>query len=331
VFSGDDDGLGSEHAGNRALAVSVMSSVCVFAPVSLLSITIEAAPDGEAELHIHAGGQGVWMARAIVALGGEVTLCTPLGGEAGRVIEHILGDEGIQVAGVPSMTASPTWIQDRLEGNRVPLWEGKPGPLTRHDADELYSETLAAAIRAGTCLLAGSHGSTAVLPPDLFRRLTADLRAAGVRIVADISGGELDDALSGGGVDLLKLSAAEALRDGAAETAEEQDLWHGIDRLRDRGAHNLVLSRSEEPSLAMVDGDRYLVTTPQLEVNDDRGAGDALSAALALGLARNLGWDAVLRLGAATATMSVTRHGSGSARAEAVEALTERVGIEAVT
>jgi len=47
--------------------------VAVFAPSPLLTITIEPGTD-RPEVHLHAGGQGVWAARLAATLGAEVTL-----------------------------------------------------------------------------------------------------------------------------------------------------------------------------------------------------------------------------------------------------------------
>lgn len=48
--------------------------IAVFAPSPLLTITIELATD-RPEVHLHAGGQGFWVARLAATLGAEVTLC----------------------------------------------------------------------------------------------------------------------------------------------------------------------------------------------------------------------------------------------------------------
>ena len=44
-------------------------SVCVFAPAPILTVTVEAAEDEREELHVHAGGQGFWVARMLGVLG----------------------------------------------------------------------------------------------------------------------------------------------------------------------------------------------------------------------------------------------------------------------
>src|SRR5687767_1961652 len=59
---------------------NMSDAVMVFTPAPQLTVTIEKAHD-RAELHVHAGGQGVWQTRMINLLGARVTLCAAVGGE----------------------------------------------------------------------------------------------------------------------------------------------------------------------------------------------------------------------------------------------------------
>lgn len=79
--------------------------VVVFAPSPLLTITVE-DHDGDGEIHLHTGGQGVWQARMVRALGVEVTLCASFAGETGRVLWHLVRDEGLAVISVERHGAS---------------------------------------------------------------------------------------------------------------------------------------------------------------------------------------------------------------------------------
>jgi 1-phosphofructokinase len=68
--------------------------VLVFAPTPLLTVTIEDR-GGEPDLHVHAGGQGVWQARMISSLGVPVVLSAALGGETGAVLRHLITSRGL--------------------------------------------------------------------------------------------------------------------------------------------------------------------------------------------------------------------------------------------
>ena len=149
--------------------------IAIFAPVTILTITLERASDGHEEVHVHPGGQGVWQARMGRTLGAPVTLCTLLGGEPGAVLDGLLDGEGIEHPRVETSAPSPTWIHDRREGERVSVWESAPFTIGRHELDELFSATLAAAMRHGVCVLAGTHEGVGALEADTYRRLVGEL------------------------------------------------------------------------------------------------------------------------------------------------------------
>lgn len=320
--------VSTESSGASGAPAAADGSVCIFAPVTLLTLTLERSADGSDELHVHPGGQGIWQARMVRTLGARAVVCTAVGGETGEVVAALLPEEGIELHAVTTQAANAAWIHDRREGERQPLWESEPATLGRHELDELYSRTLADAMAAGVCLLAGSHEADHVLEPELYERLASDLSASGVRVVADLSGAELEAALRGG-VDVLKLSDEELRRDGWADGKSESAVLAGIERLHEAGAANVVLSRAERGSLASVEGGRVLrVLAPALEVADARGAGDSMTAALAVAAVRGDDWEEALRLAAAAGAVNVTRHGSGSGRLDTIRELARRVEIE---
>jgi 1-phosphofructokinase len=303
--------------------------VCVFSPAPLLTVTFETDADGHVELHLHPGGQGPWVARMVGVLGGEPFLCGPFGGETGQVARTLAAANGTIVRGIDMHHANGAYVHDRRAGERIVLLELDPPTLDRHELDELYSVTLGAALEAGVCVLAGAHEAT-VVPADTYRRLAHDLREAGVVVVADLYGELLDAVLDGGGVDLLKISHEEAMADGLAGSDDLADLTKALQRLHDRGAVDIVISRADQPALALVDGRVVEAEPPHFAVVDHRGAGDSMTAALAVAAARRLPAIDGLRLAAAAGSLNVTRHGLASGHGEAIEQLASRITIRAL-
>ncbi len=73
--------------------------VAVFGPNPMLSVTIEAmTADGGDDIHVHAAGQGVWVARTAAELGAEATLCGLIGGECGAVAAAAAGAAAVRPA-----------------------------------------------------------------------------------------------------------------------------------------------------------------------------------------------------------------------------------------
>lgn len=76
-------------------------SIAVFAPSPLLTTTIEAGTPQPA-VHLHAGGQGLWVARTAATLGAKVTVCCALGGELGMVLRSLIEAEPVTLRAAPA-------------------------------------------------------------------------------------------------------------------------------------------------------------------------------------------------------------------------------------
>ncbi|MGH2476962.1 MAG: PfkB family carbohydrate kinase, partial [Candidatus Limnocylindrales bacterium] len=264
--------------------VDERQSLCVFAPSPLLTVTVEHDVHESDQLHVHVGGQGIWIARMVRTLGMRPQLCAVFGGETGQLTRFLAELEDLDVRHVRTEAWNGGYVHDRRGGDRVELIDVPPSPLSRHELDELYSVTMAAALSTRTCILAGSHVKE-VIPDDVYARLSSDLRSAGVEVIADLSGSSLRAVLEGGRA-LVKVSDEELERDGWADSRDEPAVLHAIDRLQSAGAKGVVVSRGAETTLASIGGFLFGVGAPEVRVVDSRGGGDSMTGALGVASAR---------------------------------------------
>jgi 1-phosphofructokinase len=302
-------------------------SLVVFAPSPLLTITVEAADTPRQEIHLHAGGQGFWVARMAALLGAEVSLCCALGGESGAVLRGLITRENVQLSSVECAASNGVYIHARRGGVREHLARTESKRLSRHEADELYGLTLSAALDAGVALLTGVDPST-VLDSEIYRRLAGDLRSNGVQVIADLAGSSLKAALAGG-LDILKISEEEVLDEDIAGSSGVDDLLDALDKLHYQGAETVLISRAAEPALVL-DGarGRYLeLTGPRVQTLEPKGTGDSMFAALGASLADGQELDLALRLAMAAGCLNATRHGLGTGTRQQIQQLSHHIAI----
>ncbi len=298
--------------------------ICVVSPSPLVSVTIESAASGEDEVHFHAAGQGVWIARMIARLGTRPLLCGPVGGESGLLLRTLLAAEQIELHSFDTQGANGVYIHDRRRGERIELSKVASAQLSQHELDDFYTLAFQKGLETGVAVLTGPVDRH-VLDAEIIGRLARDLAGNGVELIADVSGETLR-ALHAP-LAWLKVSHEELMDAGVAAGDRLDDIARGAVMLAERGAKNVIVSRADEPALVYL-ADRFvLVRTPPLEPRDHHGAGDSMTAALAVSVRRQLPVEDALRLAAAAGALNVTRHGLGTGRRAAIETFAQRIEV----
>lgn len=309
----------SDH--DRGTDTAVGRSAAVLAPTPRLTVTIEHLHDRD-DIHLHAGGQGIWQARMLATLGLTVRVCGHFAGEAGAVAHTLVGAGGIEVIGLAGGGTSGAYVHDRRSGERVEIGSMAATSIDRHELDDLYGRFLVEALAADVVLLGGPDGPD-VVPPDLYRRLAADLGGNDKIVVADLTGPP-QAAVLAGGVTVLKVSDEEL---GLGSASTDEIVIAALDLAR-RGAEQVLVTRPEEPTVAVV-GDRVLtVRSPRLEPVDPRGAGDSFTAAYAAHVAQEHPPKDALRHAAAAGALNVTRHGLASGEPDRIAALARQLEVQ---
>ena len=159
--------------------------VCVFA--LLLTVSAEEATNAEsdAELHVHAGGQGFWVCRLLEELDVDPVMCASFGGETGKVLRTLIDAAGVRVAAVSTAGSNGAYVHDRRsgeargrgnDGRRSPDPSRGRRPLRRDVIEALASEVT---------VLTGPQREN-IVPDDMYRRLALDARRNARFVVADL-------------------------------------------------------------------------------------------------------------------------------------------------
>jgi 1-phosphofructokinase len=297
--------------------------VAVFGPHPLLSITIEHKGRDEDDVHLHAGGQGVWVARMAGEMGAFPLLCSFTGGEPGKLLAPLLEGMPGEVRSVETAEASGSYVIDRRSGEREMIAHAWSGPPSRHEMDDLFSITCAAALESRVLVVCGPVPSEA-LPLELYRNLVANARANRTEVVVDVSSPRLDSALKGGPT-VVKLSDWQLAEYTDGSVSEPSELRTAAEAVLEAGASSVIVTRGGDPALVLRGGQAWELVPPLFEGGAAEGSGDSMVGALAAALARGLDFEHSLRLGAAAGAANFLRHGLGSGSRDVVTDLLERV------
>jgi 1-phosphofructokinase len=298
--------------------------VAIFSPNPMVSIAIESfSADGGDDIHIHPAGQGVWVTRMAAELGAEPVLCGFIGGEVGTVLRPLLEELAVELRLVETATASGAYIHDRRSGERRPISQSAALPASRHEVDELFSVTVAAALDCDLLAVCGPYPENTV-PLDIYGSLVADVKANGVPAIVDLSSPRLDSALEGK-PHLVKINDWQIAGFISGPVDSQERMRAAMERVREQGAESVIVTRAGEPALALHDGSFTELRPPKFEHGGREGCGDSMMGALAATIAAGRGWEEVLRLSAAAGATNFLRHGLGTGSREVVEELAPRV------
>ena len=297
-------------------------TVAVFGPDTLLSIAVEARKDAD-DIHLHAAGQGVWVTRMAGELGAHPILCSFLGGESGAALTPLLEALPGELRLTRTGCANGTYIADRRTGEREVLaseWRAAP---QRHEVDDLVAATCAAALGSDVLVVCNPFPVDG-FPEQAYATIVADVRAAGIPVIVDLSTPRLDRTLPFA-PDLVKLNDWE-LAEYVSGPVDGVLGLRAAQSLLEAGAGAVAVTRGEGPILVL-DGRRepYEIVPPRFPQGFREGCGDAMTGAIAASWASGASLRDTLVLGAAAGAGNFLRHGLGTGRRRTIEELVAQV------
>jgi 1-phosphofructokinase len=306
-----------------------LARVTVFGPHPILGITIERRGNDQDDIHVHPGGQGVWVARMAGEMGAYPILCGFCGGETGKLLVPLLDGLPGERRLVNTTVASGSWVIDRRSGEREVIAHAWSEPPTRHEIDDLFSVTTASALNSKVLVVCGPVPSDS-LPDELYGRLVKDVRTHGTKVVVDLSPPRLNSALEGE-PDVVKADEWQLAQLIGEDTREPEKFRKAAEQAIERGAAVVIATRGADPVLVLTrDGRAWELVPPVFEEGAAEGSGDSMVGALAAGLARGMELEDALRLGAAAGATNFLRHGLGTGSRAVVEDLVQRVELRSL-
>lgn len=256
--------------------------------------------------HVHPGGKGVNVTRALLANGVDSLAVVPVGGADGLRLTGMLARDGVLHREVPVLghTRSNVTIAE-ADGTTTKI--NAPGEaLSAAELDAVRDVVEENATAGDWVVLCGS------LPPGVdvgvYGAATLRLRRAGMRVAVDTSGPALTAALDAA-PDLIKPNAEELSEAVGRPLPTVADAVEAARDLRGSGVGSVVISLGAAGAV-MVDGEGVLAGSSTASVvRSSVGAGDCFLAGFLAGQAQ--GREAALTRALAFGAAAVALPGSG--------------------
>ncbi|MBK5995833.1 1-phosphofructokinase, partial [Streptomyces sp. MBT58] len=218
------------------------------------------------------GGKGVNVSRAVAAAGHRTVAVAPMGGPEGALLARLLGEHGIEAAGVP-VTGSTRINITLVEPDSTLTKINAAGPeLSAAEAEDVLEAVRTRAAAADWIACCGSLPRG--LPPQWYAELVARSHRAGTRIALDTSGPALTAALREG-PDVIKPNTQELAEAVGRPLATVGDALKAAEELRARGARSVLASLGADGQLLVEASGAYFATARVETVRSNVGAGDA--------------------------------------------------------
>lgn len=275
-----------------------------------------------------AGGKGINVSKTIRELGGESIATGFLGGNAGKTIEAVLREKGIQYdfIRIEGETRTNTKIFEE-SGTVTELNE--PGPRIGGKQTERLIEKLKNYAKKGTLfILSGSIPGG--VDKHIYARIIRLAHEMGAEVLLDADREPFRYALLER-PDIIKPNREELEEyAGYEHNASGKELFNLARSIREKGIKTVAVSMGKSGAMFLHGG--YEVMCPALSVkaHSTVGAGDAMTAALAYAWNEKLGEDETIRLCMAASAGAVTTVGTKPPSRELVDELMRQVIIEKI-
>jgi rfaE bifunctional protein kinase chain/domain len=257
------------------------------------------------------------VAKNVIAMGGYATILGIVGCDAAaETLKNALAEQHIDHASLVHDPSRPTTRKTRILADHahqvLRIDHEDESPLSAQAENDLLEQALALALEHEVVVL--SDYLKGALTAKIAGRIIAATREKGIPTVVNPKPRSLGQYAGATLVSLNRAEATEALK-----------RWQGIsdavagaaaNELREQTGVAKMLITLGESGLVASAPDTIFVPAPRVEVYDTAGAGDTIIATVALGVAANADFRAMLELAAQAAAAVVRKVGVATPSAE---------------
>lgn len=273
-----------------------------------------------------AGGKGVNVSKTLLALGSNSFATGFLAGSSGRVIEDSLDHLGIENEFV--------WVEGNTRTNlkvlnaKMELTElNEPGPYVEMEDVQALVELIKKKADLSSYVVLSGNVSPGV-KNTIYKEMIASLKESGIRVLLDADGELFKEGIQAKPYAIKPNRFELAQYFGVREPESLEDTVLLGEKLLNDQTRLVVISMGGEGALFLSEEAFLYCPVLPIDLKSSVGAGDAMVAAMALGLENKLSLEELAILCMATSVGACTTEGTQPARLEVIEDLKDLVQIE---
>ncbi len=274
--------------------------------------------DGEALLP---GGKGINVSAMLRNLGTPSVALGFLAGFTGEEIRRVLREQGIEEALI-SVRNGFSRINVKLKSEKETEINGAGPEIGREDTEKFLMQTENLLKDGDILVLSGSLPRG--LTPSVYTELARLAKGKNARVIADVAGGILDAVLPYRPF-LVKPNHHELGDFFACEIHSAEEAVFYAEKLRERGAENVMVSLAEKGAVLLSENGAYYAQAPEGSVLNSVGAGDSAVAGFLYGFLQTGRLESALVF--AVACGSATAFSEGIGTREKVLSLLESIRV----
>ena len=273
----------------------------------------------------YAGGKGINVSRQLNYLGALNSAFTFLGGNNGKQLRHVLGEEKIDFNFVP-VKSETRWATVAIQKDykNITTYFSPNQHLEITEIEEFKSRLEKMTRNCSIVVLSGS--SPCAEANDIFK-LGIELANEHDKIsILDTYGSHLKEAISAGPT-VLHNNLSELGKSLDLDLANEDAILSALDTIYNMGVKLAFITDGANPFYASKFDFHYKIISPKVNVIDATGSGDAFVAGIAYGLENSLIFDEFVKTAAALGALNAASINTCAVTKDELSGFVEQVQI----
>lgn len=275
-----------------------------------------------------AAGKSINVAKVLAVLGARPLATGFAGGNRGRELLDLVRAKGIETEFVEVAAPTRQCISVLEESGRaVTELVEESQPVSATDYSSLRAIIRERLPHCEAVIMSGSL--TPGGPVDFYKEITAMANGSGKLSVVDAQAAPLSEALSAR-PGLVKPNRRELAATVQRDLSRDAQVIEAMKEIRKRGAVRVVITAGKLPTLALAEDQLWRIHSPEVQVVNPIGSGDAFTAALVWRLGQQDDLGQACRWAAAAGAANALSVMPGELDRRELERLQDQVKVEAL-